>query len=78
MPDKSQLNGYCQRAMDATAVKKLDFGPKNVYRLISVPKLPSHYYQVHIMSGGKTKEFRIIIRTLYDDSLAVLPTGIGY
>jgi hypothetical protein len=57
--------------MEATAVKELDFGQKNVYRLITVPELPSHDYQVHIMSGGKTRERRGIARKPYDDSLAV-------
>jgi hypothetical protein len=64
--------------MEATAVKKLDFGQKNVYRLIIVPELPSNHYQVDIMSGGKTQELRRIARTPYDHSLAVHYPEIGY
>jgi hypothetical protein len=64
--------------MEATAIKKLDFGPKNVYRLITVPELPSRDFQVHVISGGKTQEFRSIMRTLYGNSLAVHSPGIGY
>jgi len=64
--------------MEATAVKKLDFGPKNVYRLITLSQLPSHDCQVHIMSGGKMQDFRSIIRKVCDDSLAVHSPGIGY
>ena len=78
MPDKCQLNSYFHSAMEETTVKKLDFGPKNVYRLITVPELPSHDYQVHVMSGDKTQEFRSVIRTLYDRSLTVHLPGIGY
>jgi hypothetical protein len=79
VPDNSQLNGCYHRAMQATAVKKLDFGQKNVYRLITVPELPSNDYQVDIiiMSGGKTQELRSIARTPFDHSLAVHYPEIG-
>jgi hypothetical protein len=44
--------------MEALTVRKLDFGQKNVYRVIRVQKLPPRDYQVHITPDGKAQEFR--------------------
>jgi hypothetical protein len=71
MPDNSQLNGYWHRAMEAQTVRKLDFGPKNVYRLVTVAKFSSPDDQVRVMPSGKTQEVRSIRRTVCDGCLAV-------